>query len=64
MVILISYKTECISCGKKMTACVPSVFVKYKGKRMGFNMCNFCRKFQIKLDLNKIIKVIKWNQLI
>ncbi len=59
MTLLISYKTKCISCSKKMTACIPSVFVKYKGKRMGFNMCSFCRKFQIHLDLNKLVKDFK-----
>ncbi len=56
MTLLISYETKYISCGKKMTACLPSVFVKYKRKRMGFNMCSFCRKYQVHLDLNELIK--------
>lgn len=56
MTLFISYKTKCLSCNKDLERAFADTFVTYKKESHGFNICEDCRKFQIHIDINEIIK--------
>lgn len=64
MTLFIKQKTECISCKKKIFRFFPNIFFTYKKRQsttlmIQSNICSFCKRHQIHIDVNEILKLIR-----
>ena len=59
MTMLVRYDTTCLSCDKPINVASCNVFIDYKGRKYGDNICKDCRKFQIFIDIDKLTKRLR-----